>query len=220
MNEILPTPSPRPARRRDPREVLDPDRRLLALALLRLGGSRRMAARLAGCAHTTIARTAARDAEFAAKLAEAEGQAAADRLTAPCSAAEEGRLGRAVAWVVRRGVADEVRRRGLVPFCGERVAIILQHFVSYAATFVRAEKLDGYYRLAGDVRQHLQEEVRRAGQTPLGRKEQISLLKSLIADHLRRELPPGASDGDEIQAASWCMNHPKEPLPDSMLSPS
>ncbi len=84
---------------------------------------------------------------------------------------------------------------------------------------MRAEKLDGYYQLAEDVQRHLREEVCRAGEKPLGGKEQISLLKSMVAELLRRE-PPGAADGDEIQAWPWCINHPKEPPPDSILSPS
>ena len=218
MNDSNPTPA-RP-RRRDPREVLDPDRRLLVLATLRLGGSRGMAARQAGCAHTTIARTAARDGEFAARLAEAEGQASADGLTAPRDAAEEERLGRAAAWIVGRGVADEVRRRGLVPLCGERITIILQHFVASIAAFVRAEKTDLYYRLAEDVQRHLEEEVRRAGQKPLGRKEHIALLKSLFIDIVRRKPPRGAPGDDGMKAAEWCIRHPKELLPDSILGTS
>ena len=136
MNKAPPDPSPRPLRRRDPREVLDPDRRLLALAVLRLGGSRRMAARQAGCAHTTIARTAARDPEFAAKLAEAEGHAATDGLSRPRSEIDEDKLGKAADWIARHGIGAEVRRRPLVPLGGERVMMIVQYFIAFAGPLV------------------------------------------------------------------------------------
>jgi len=126
MNNPFPTISTRPTRRHDPREVLDPQRRLAVLALLRLGGSRRMAARQAGCAHTTIARTAARDAEFAAELGDAEAEAARDALRLPRGAEAEVKLGRAAAWIARHGCCrrpetdqsptrQRVRRRPLSP---------------------------------------------------------------------------------------------------------
>jgi hypothetical protein len=60
-----------------------------------------MAARQAGCAHTTVGRAAARDADFAAQLVEAESQARNDGLTAPHGAAAEAQLGRAAAWIVQ-----------------------------------------------------------------------------------------------------------------------
>ena len=62
-----------------------------------------MAARQAGCAHTTIARTAARDAGFAAQLAEAENEAARDALRPPRGAEAEAKLGRTAARIARQG---------------------------------------------------------------------------------------------------------------------
>ena len=63
-----------PARKPVSREVLDQAKRGKVLALVSLGCSRRMAAAKVPCAHTTIGRTAARDQQFAAALAEAECQ--------------------------------------------------------------------------------------------------------------------------------------------------
>jgi hypothetical protein len=106
-------PSLCPAPRRDPREVLDGERRHFVLALVRLGGSRRMAARQAGCAHTTIARTSQRDRNFAAQLAEAETFARDDGLIPPRGEVAEDKLGRAAAWIVQRGIANSGRRHPL-----------------------------------------------------------------------------------------------------------
>ncbi len=52
--------------------ALDETKRRKILALLANGSSRRVAARIAGCAHSTIARTAQRDPQFAAELDAAE----------------------------------------------------------------------------------------------------------------------------------------------------
>jgi hypothetical protein len=108
MNVPIPRMSPT-VRRRDPREILAGDRRHMVLAMLRLGASRRMAARQAGCAHATIARTAARDRSFAAQLAEAESHAHSDALIRPRGAAAENKLGRAAAWIVQHGRVEPLR---------------------------------------------------------------------------------------------------------------
>ena len=62
------------ARKSIPHKTLEAATRAEALALVRLGCSRRMAAARLGCAHTTIGRAAARDPQFAAALAEAESR--------------------------------------------------------------------------------------------------------------------------------------------------
>ncbi len=56
------------------RKTFDAAARAEALALIRLGCSRRMAAAKVHCAHTTIGRAAARDPQFAAALIEAESR--------------------------------------------------------------------------------------------------------------------------------------------------
>ena len=129
MNQRFPNLSPPAGRRRDPREVLDGDRRQLVLALLRLGGSRRTAARQAGCAHTTIARTAARDRKFAAELAEAEAEARGDALKPPRGQAAEAELGRAAAWIVQRG-RGEAPPMSSGPMCLEQTLSILEEFLA------------------------------------------------------------------------------------------
>ena len=52
--------APGEQRTSDPREVLDAVKRATVVALVRLGGGRRLAAREVGCCHRTIARAAAR----------------------------------------------------------------------------------------------------------------------------------------------------------------
>ena len=56
---------------RDPRIVLDAGKQRAGMFYVRLGASRRMAAREVGCCHRTIARAAARDPDFAHELARA-----------------------------------------------------------------------------------------------------------------------------------------------------
>lgn len=60
--------------------ILDETKRRKILALLANGSSRRVAARVAGCSHTTIARTAQRDPDFAAELDAAEHNAEIEAL--------------------------------------------------------------------------------------------------------------------------------------------
>ena len=138
MNESFLDTSPRP-RRCDPREVLDPPRRLTVLALLRLGGSRRMAARQAGCAHTTIARTAAREAGFAAQLAEAENEAARDALRPPRGAEAEAKLGRTAAWIARQGACKQGSRPKLRATYDESDLSILEQLIA-AARLIEQEQ--------------------------------------------------------------------------------
>jgi hypothetical protein len=78
MPESARSPSPQTAARPDGRETLDAAKRRKIAALLSIGLSRRMAAEKAGCAHSTIARAADRDAAFAAELAEAEAESGRD----------------------------------------------------------------------------------------------------------------------------------------------
>jgi transposase len=82
--------------------VLDEARRRTIIALLMNGSSRRMAAAYVGCSPSTITRTAARDPEFAARLARAEGSAETEALALIRKAARKERYWRAAAWYLER----------------------------------------------------------------------------------------------------------------------
>ena len=82
--------------------VLDETKRRMIIALLMNGSSRRMAAGFVGCAPSTITRTAARDPEFAAQLARAEGNAETEALSLIRKAAHKERYWQAAAWLLER----------------------------------------------------------------------------------------------------------------------
>jgi hypothetical protein len=82
--------------------VLDEARRRTIIALVSNGSSRRMAAAYVGCSPSTITRTAARDPEFAARLARAEGNAETEALALIRKAARKERYWRAAAWILER----------------------------------------------------------------------------------------------------------------------
>jgi len=82
--------------------ALDEAKRRVVLALISIGCSRRMAARYVGCSPTTIARTAARDAEFARGLGEAECNAQIANLKNIQRAARKDQYWRAGAWMLER----------------------------------------------------------------------------------------------------------------------
>jgi hypothetical protein len=91
--------------------ALDETRRRKILALLANGSSRRVAARIAGCSHSTIARTAQRDPEFAAELDAAEHNFEVEALRLIRNAAKSGRYWRAAAWLLeRRNPRDFAKR--------------------------------------------------------------------------------------------------------------
>jgi hypothetical protein len=91
--------------------VLDDTKRRKIVALLANGSSRRVAARVVGCSHTTITRTAARDPDFAAELAAAEQTTEVEALRNIRRAARKNRYWRAAAWLVeRKNPADFLRR--------------------------------------------------------------------------------------------------------------
>ena len=93
------------------RPVLDEDKRREVCAILSMGGSRRLAARYVGCAHTTIRNTAERDPEFLAQLHQAEGQHELLYLRSIQSAAKKEQYWRAAAWVLERRYPERYAKR-------------------------------------------------------------------------------------------------------------
>lgn len=89
-----------PHRGRPP--VLGPAERRRLIALLEIGCSRRVAARCVGCAPNTIARTAARDPQFAHEIVNAEAKLEVKLLQSISKAADDGRYWRAAGWLLER----------------------------------------------------------------------------------------------------------------------
>jgi len=91
--------------------VLDPEKRRLIVALLRVGCSRRVAARHAGCSASTITRTAARDPAFSDQIARAETYLEIELLGAIRHAAKTDRYWRAAAWLLEKRSPQDYSRR-------------------------------------------------------------------------------------------------------------
>src|SRR5258708_888280 len=113
------------ARTQDPREVLDPFKRVKILALLEMGCSRRMAAKQVGCAGSTITRTADREPQFHAELARAEGQSDIRALKLLRRTSEQEKYWRVAAWILERRNPEEYGRRAPHTFTGEEVMSLL-----------------------------------------------------------------------------------------------
>jgi hypothetical protein len=112
--------------------VLDETKRRTIVALLMNGSSRRMAAGYVGCAPSTLTRTAARDAEFAAQLARAEGNAETEALRFLRKAARKERYWRAAAWLLERKNPDDFAPRKPDVLTKEQ----LQHILGTVADWV------------------------------------------------------------------------------------
>jgi hypothetical protein len=93
------------------RDVLDEAKRTTILTLVANGSSRRIAARVVGCAPSTITRTAARDPEFAQRLARAEQNVEIEALRRLRNTARQDRYWRASAWLLERKNPDDFAAR-------------------------------------------------------------------------------------------------------------
>jgi ribosomal protein L12E/L44/L45/RPP1/RPP2 len=91
--------------------VLDPFHKQVILRVIGRGYSRPMAARFAGCAVSTIMRTAQRDPQFAADLAQAETLFLGGSLQTLHQAACQDKNWRAAAWVAERLEPQRFARR-------------------------------------------------------------------------------------------------------------
>ena len=136
--EIGTVPAPaEPAR--DPREALDAVKRATVVALVRLGGSRRMAAAEVGCAHRTIARTAARDPQFAAELAAAESKSDHKALALIDRATDQEKYWRAAAWMLERRNPEEFARRAPNTMTPHQVLKLFTRFLAVRAATKRCQ---------------------------------------------------------------------------------
>jgi len=82
--------------------ILDERKRRQVVAILANGSSRRVAAHVVGCSHSTIVRTAQRDPQFAADIEAAEYGVEVRALRQINAAADKDRYWRAAAWLLER----------------------------------------------------------------------------------------------------------------------
>jgi hypothetical protein len=129
----------------DPRAALDAVKRATIVALVRLDGSRRMAAAEVGCAHRTIARTAARDPQFAAELAAAESQADHKALKLIDRATDQEKYWRAAAWVLERRNPEEIAPRAPRTMTHGQVLKLFTRFLHGVLPQVPAECRDAAF---------------------------------------------------------------------------
>ena len=120
---VAPTGS-RPGRAGRP-PALDSEKRQQVISLLTIGCSRRIAARHVGCAPSTITRTAARDPDFADKLAKAETNLERDLLDSIRTAAKNERYWRAAAWLLERKNSKDYTKRPDQSYSPEQVTQLL-----------------------------------------------------------------------------------------------
>jgi hypothetical protein len=146
MNASATRTAPESARDPDPREVLDLSKRADIAAFLRLGCSRRMAAEMVGCHHTTITRTAQRHPEFARLLADAESAVDIAALERIQKAGEENKNWRAAAWVLERRHPEEFGRRTPHAFCGDQIMALLSRIFAFTIPVVPKECVEDFMR--------------------------------------------------------------------------
>jgi hypothetical protein len=82
--------------------VLDQYKKRDIVVIIAMGHSRRTAARYVGCAPSTIANTAERDAAFAKSLRQAEQKSEIDNMKNIQEAAKKAQYWRAAAWILER----------------------------------------------------------------------------------------------------------------------
>jgi hypothetical protein len=107
------------------RPVLDEGKKREILAILAVGGSRRVAASYVGCAVSTIQSTACRDAEFGQAIRHAEHQSELAYLKNIQTAAKKEQYWRAAAWALERRNPNEYGRRKPDVLTPEQVTFLL-----------------------------------------------------------------------------------------------
>lgn len=135
-----------------PQPVLTEEKRNAIVAILSVGCPRYVAARYVGCSPATIARTAARDPQFAARLRQAQAGVELAFLRRIGKAADKEQYWRAAAWALERMFPQRYARRDpRDSFDGRQVQAALE---------VLAELLCGFLPVA--ARRELRHRLARA----------------------------------------------------------
>jgi hypothetical protein len=131
--------------------ALDDDKKAMVIVLVGQGASRREAASLVKCHHTTIGRTAARDAAFGAKLSQVEAAAHLEAGDMIRRAASDPKYWRAAAWMLERRNPEDYAKRDPTTFTGDQVTSLLASFCNEAQKLVPQEKTAELEKLFDDV---------------------------------------------------------------------
>jgi hypothetical protein len=131
--------------------ALDDDKKALVIVLVGQGASRREAAQLVKCHHTTIGRTAARDPAFAAKLEQVESAAHLEAGDMIRRAASDPKYWRAAAWMLERRNPEDYAKRDPTTFTGDQVTSLLASFANGARAMMLPEKAAEFEQLVEDV---------------------------------------------------------------------
>ncbi len=133
-----------------PQPVLTDEKRNAIVAILSVGCPRYVAARYVGCSPTTIARTAARDPQFAARLRQAQAGVELAFLRRIGKAADKEQYWRAAAWALERMYPQRYARRDpRDSFDGRQVQAALEVLAELLCGFLpAAARLELRRRLA------------------------------------------------------------------------
>ena len=126
--------------KRGRRPVLDSTKQSEIVAILSVGCSQRIAARYVGCAPATIGRTAARDANFAARLRKAVCNAEVGLLQHIRKAAKKEQYWRAAAWALERVYPQRYARRGPDVITVDQIANVLAEFAKILSDEVPVDR--------------------------------------------------------------------------------
>lgn len=153
---------PDPDRVPDPREVLDPGKKAMVLALLLAGLSRRAAAKRVGVSHTTIARAANRDKLFATQLLDAEWRTDYEALKLVRSAARQEKYWRAAGWLLERRLPDDFGYRTAHSFSGDRVMALLAQVFAYTLPALAEGRKEQFMRSFNATLREVEQSVQNA----------------------------------------------------------
>jgi hypothetical protein len=140
--EEEPAPPEKLPARVDRRRVLDAEKRRQILALVANGSSRRTAARVVGCSHSTIHRAIDRDPDFAEQLARAEHNVEIEALRNLRNAAKKERYWRAAAWLLERTNSDDFAKRKPELYTAPEMAQTAAQFMMLMTSIVPPEYVD------------------------------------------------------------------------------
>ncbi len=146
------------------RSAIDEVKRRIILTVLASGNSRRAAAKLAGCAPSTINRTVAHDPKFADQVAAAELSAEVELVRRVRNASQDPRYWRSAAWFLERRNPDEFGPRAPWTFTQREVAELLVQVMDVTFEGLSDEKVDEALARLGELVQGIQDT--RAGFPP------------------------------------------------------
>lgn len=175
-------------RKRHGSEVLDDSKRAAIVVMLRAGCSRRMAAQHVDCDPSTITRTAARDPEFAAQLAEAQAGVDLKALRLIDRASDQERHWRAAAWLLERRNPEEFGRRSPETLTPEQVAGVLADFLRAVLPLVPDDRsqpvMEAFDQAMTNVAERVKRRYLKAALTDESKKPANAICRRTQADIL------------------------------------